>query len=59
MEFSEGGAVVVAALRNSLARRGRGGIRGYRAVIDPASVGRSFEVLVDITLDSQDGTSPP
>jgi len=31
-----------------------GVIRGYRAVIDPASVGRSFEVLIDLTLDSQD-----
>ncbi|MEV0148248.1 MULTISPECIES: Lrp/AsnC family transcriptional regulator [unclassified Nonomuraea] len=31
-----------------------GVIRGYRAVIDPASVGRSFEVLVDLTLDTQD-----
>lgn len=31
-----------------------GVISGYRAVIDPVSVGRSFEVLVDITLDSQD-----
>ncbi|GAA2272794.1 Lrp/AsnC family transcriptional regulator [Nonomuraea roseoviolacea subsp. roseoviolacea] len=31
-----------------------GVIRGYRAVVDPAAVGRSFEVLVDLTLDSQD-----
>ncbi|MEQ4721915.1 Lrp/AsnC family transcriptional regulator [Nonomuraea sp. B19D2] len=31
-----------------------GVIRGYRAVIDPAAVGRSFEVLVDLTLDAQD-----
>ncbi|TDC98657.1 Lrp/AsnC family transcriptional regulator [Nonomuraea deserti] len=31
-----------------------GVIRGYRAVIDPAAVGRSFEVLIDLTLDSQD-----
>ncbi|MEU1802372.1 Lrp/AsnC family transcriptional regulator [Streptomyces sp. NPDC019937] len=31
-----------------------GVIRGYRAVIDPTAVGRSFEVLLDLTLDSQD-----
>lgn len=31
-----------------------GVIRGYRAVIDPASVGRSFEVLIDLGLESQD-----
>ena len=31
-----------------------GVIRGYRAVIDPAAVGKSFEVLADLTLDSQD-----
>ncbi|MGW7294557.1 Lrp/AsnC family transcriptional regulator [Streptomyces xiamenensis] len=28
-------------------------IRGYRAVVDPAALGRSFEVLLDLTLDSQ------
>ncbi|MBF6424244.1 Lrp/AsnC family transcriptional regulator [Nocardia cyriacigeorgica] len=31
-----------------------GVIRGYRAVIDPCSVGRSFEVLLDLTLEGQD-----
>ncbi|WP_158845677.1 Lrp/AsnC family transcriptional regulator [Saccharothrix deserti] len=31
-----------------------GVIRGYRAVIDPAAVGRSFEVLLDLTLEAQD-----
>ncbi|WP_101786665.1 Lrp/AsnC family transcriptional regulator [Nonomuraea indica] len=31
-----------------------GVIRGYRAVIDPGAVGRSFEVLIDLTLDTQD-----
>jgi DNA-binding Lrp family transcriptional regulator len=31
-----------------------GVIRGYRAVIDPAAVGRSFEVLIDLTLEAQD-----
>ncbi|MFF2373736.1 Lrp/AsnC family transcriptional regulator [Streptomyces xiamenensis] len=30
-----------------------GVIRGYRAVVDPAALGRSFEVLLDLTLDSQ------
>ncbi len=31
-----------------------GVICGYQAVIDPAAIGRSFEVLLDLTLDSQD-----
>jgi DNA-binding Lrp family transcriptional regulator len=31
-----------------------GVIRGYRAVIDAAAVGRSVEVLVDISLEAQD-----
>lgn len=31
-----------------------GVIRGYRAVIDPVAVGRSFEVLVDLSLEAQD-----
>ncbi|MEU6576794.1 Lrp/AsnC family transcriptional regulator [Streptomyces sp. NPDC046805] len=31
-----------------------GVIRGYRAVIDPASVGRSFEVLIELSLEAQD-----
>ncbi|MEW2396164.1 Lrp/AsnC family transcriptional regulator [Streptomyces sp. NPDC046862] len=31
-----------------------GVIRGYRAVVDPASVGRSFEVLIDLSLEAQD-----
>ena len=31
-----------------------GVIRGYRAVIDAAAVGRSVEVLVDVTLEAQD-----
>ncbi|MFD7503743.1 Lrp/AsnC family transcriptional regulator [Streptomyces sp. NPDC001700] len=31
-----------------------GVICGYRAVIDPVAVGRSFEVLLDVSLDSQD-----
>ncbi|WP_432747137.1 Lrp/AsnC family transcriptional regulator [Streptomyces sp. JH002] len=30
-----------------------GVIRGYRAVVDPGALGRSFEVLLDLTLDSQ------
>lgn len=30
-----------------------GVIRGYRAVIDPAAVGRGFEVIVDVDLNNQ------
>ncbi|MEV8313805.1 Lrp/AsnC family transcriptional regulator [Streptomyces sp. NPDC059900] len=29
-------------------------IRGYRAVVDAARLGRSFEVLLDLTLEAQD-----
>ena len=31
-----------------------GVIRGYRAVIDAAAVGRSVEVLIDVSLEAQD-----
>jgi DNA-binding Lrp family transcriptional regulator len=31
-----------------------GVIRGYRAVIDAAAIGRSVEVLLDVTLEAQD-----
>lgn len=31
-----------------------GAIRGYRAVVDPATVGRGFEVLVAVTMDRED-----
>ncbi|MEU1513617.1 Lrp/AsnC family transcriptional regulator [Streptomyces sp. NPDC005811] len=34
-----------------------GVVRGYRAVIDPASVGRSFEVLIDLSLEAQDAAT--
>jgi DNA-binding Lrp family transcriptional regulator len=31
-----------------------GAIRGYRAIIDPAAMGRAFEVLLDVDLLAQD-----
>jgi DNA-binding Lrp family transcriptional regulator len=31
-----------------------GAIRGYRAVVDPAILGRGFEVLVAVTMDRED-----
>ncbi|GAB2650099.1 Lrp/AsnC family transcriptional regulator [Kribbella swartbergensis] len=31
-----------------------GVIRGYRAVVDPVAMGRSFEVLLNITLEAND-----
>lgn len=34
-----------------------GVIRGYRAVLDPAAVGRGFEVLLDVELTDFDRTS--
>jgi DNA-binding Lrp family transcriptional regulator len=34
-----------------------GVIRGYRAVIDPAAVGRGFEVLVHVTMDREDAAT--
>jgi DNA-binding Lrp family transcriptional regulator len=34
-----------------------GAIRGYRAVIDPAVVGRGFEVLVSVTMDREESVA--
>ena len=34
-----------------------GVIRGYRAVIDATAVGRSVEVLLDVTLEAQDANT--
>ena len=34
-----------------------GVIRGYRAIIDPAAMGRGFEVLLDIDLQAQDANT--
>jgi DNA-binding Lrp family transcriptional regulator len=34
-----------------------GAIRGYRAVIDPASIGLGFEVLVHVTMDREDAAT--
>ena len=34
-----------------------GVIRGYRAVINPAAMGREFEVLLDIDLQAQDAAT--
>jgi len=34
-----------------------GVIRGYRAIIDPAAMGREFEVLLDIDLQAQDAAT--
>ena len=34
-----------------------GVIRGYRAIIDPAAMGRAFEVLLDIDLQAQDANT--
>ncbi|WP_105972682.1 Lrp/AsnC family transcriptional regulator [Streptomyces geranii] len=31
-----------------------GVLLGYRAVVDPVAMGRSFEVLLDLTLEAQD-----
>jgi DNA-binding Lrp family transcriptional regulator len=31
-----------------------GVIRGYRAIVDPAALGRAFEVLVSVTMDRED-----
>jgi DNA-binding Lrp family transcriptional regulator len=32
-------------------------IRGYRAIIDPATVGLGFEVLVQVTMDREDAST--
>lgn len=34
-----------------------GAIAGYRAVVDPASVGLGFEVLVSVTMDREDAST--
>jgi DNA-binding Lrp family transcriptional regulator len=34
-----------------------GAIRGYRAVVDPATIGRGFEVLVHVTMDREDAAT--
>ncbi len=34
-----------------------GVIRGYRAVVDPAAMGRSLEVLLEVTLETNDARS--
>jgi DNA-binding Lrp family transcriptional regulator len=34
-----------------------GAIRGYRAVIDPAVVGRGFEVLMSVTMDREESVA--
>jgi DNA-binding Lrp family transcriptional regulator len=34
-----------------------GAIRGYRAVIDPAAIGRGFEVLAYVTMDREDAAT--
>jgi DNA-binding Lrp family transcriptional regulator len=34
-----------------------GAIRGYRALVDPAAVGRGFEVLVHVTMDREDAAT--
>jgi DNA-binding Lrp family transcriptional regulator len=34
-----------------------GVIRGYRAIIDPAAMGREYEVLLDIDLQAQDAAT--
>jgi DNA-binding Lrp family transcriptional regulator len=34
-----------------------GVIRGYRAIIDPATIGLGFEVLVQVTMDREDAST--
>ena len=34
-----------------------GAIRGYRAIIDPATIGLGFEVLVQVTMDREDAAT--
>ena len=34
-----------------------GAIKGYRAVVDPAAIGRGFEVLVHVTMDREDAAT--
>ena len=48
---------VAACHRRLRALEQAGAIRGYRAVINPAAIGRGFEVLVFVTMDREDATT--
>lgn len=48
---------VAACHRRLRALEQSGAIRGYRAVIDPASIGLGFEVIVHVTMDREDAAT--
>ena len=48
---------VAACHRRLRALEQAGAIRGYRAVVNPAAIGRGFEVLVFVTMDREDATT--
>ena len=48
---------VAACHRRLRALEQAGAIRGYRAVVDAAAIGRGFEVLVFVTMDREDAAT--
>src|SRR2546429_6156690 len=57
-ELAERVALTVAPCHRRLRDLERtGAIRGSRAIIDPAAVGRGFEVLVHVTMDREDAST--
>ena len=48
---------VAACHRRLRALEQAGAIRGYRAVVNPAAIGRGFEVLVFVTMDREDAAT--
>jgi DNA-binding Lrp family transcriptional regulator len=57
-ELAQRVALSVAACHRRLrALEQAGAIRGYRAVVNPAAIGRGFEVLVFVTMDREDAAT--
>jgi DNA-binding Lrp family transcriptional regulator len=57
-ELAQRVALTVAPCHRRLRELERtGAIRGYRAIIDPATVGFGFEVLVQVTMDREDAST--
>jgi DNA-binding Lrp family transcriptional regulator len=54
-ELAQRVGLTVAPCHRRLRELERAGvIRGYRAVVDPAALGRGFEVLVSVTMERED-----
>jgi DNA-binding Lrp family transcriptional regulator len=57
-ELAQRVGLTVAPCHRRLRELERAGIiRGYRAIIDPAALGRGFEVLVSVTMEREDAST--